>query len=168
MSALELSTPPLGVIACLAEPDALERLETPVGALALRVAPDERNLWCRAHERERVLAAVREAALAADPTALVADVSAGWSARLLAGAGARAAFATQVAFDPGQEGTRFLQGAVHGVSARSLVGEDFALVLLVAPAACTFDRYRPAAWGPVGEPDGALLDRILASAPVAA
>jgi hypothetical protein len=159
-----LHAPALGVIACLAEPAALERLPCPVGACALRVAADELHLWCGPDVRARVRAEAVEALAAHDPSGMALDVSAGWAARLLLGPGARAAFAALVEHDPGEAERAFVQGAVRGVPARTLLGPDFALMLFLSLAVNTFDRLRPAGWRIEGLADGSVLDRILGAA----
>jgi hypothetical protein len=164
----ELWAPRVGAIGCLAEPAALDRLACPRGALALRVAPDELNLWCAPAVRERVLVDIRDDAVAADPASMTLDVSAGWSARLLLGQDAPAAFRSLVAHDPGEGVTGLVQGAVRGVPARSLLGADFALMLFVSVAVNTFDRVKPAGWRLAGEPaEDGLLARLLDLAPAA-
>jgi hypothetical protein len=146
VSALELSEPRIGVITCLAEPDAIEAIASPARALALRVAPDELSVWCQVGERAAVLGALREQARAADPSSLTLDASSGWAARLLSGPGSREAFCSLSPNHPGADGPRFVQGAVRGVPARCVVDAEAALMLFVSTSVIVFDQHRPSGW----------------------
>lgn len=133
------------VVACLASAEALDALVPPGhGARVCRTAPDELLLVGAAGVAAELVRETTDRVGALDPDALVMDVTDGWAGFVLAGEGARRAFAYLSALELPQEG--FLQGHVAHVPAKILV-EGEALVLLV-----------PAFWG------AHLGQRILADA----
>jgi sarcosine oxidase gamma subunit len=123
---IEYSVLQMSVVVCCGEPAALDNVAH--GALhACRVAPDELMLLDRpaAHLYGRALSALQ----VFDSSALVLDVSAGWSAWQLSGDAAHDAFARLSAI-PLANG--FSQGAVAGVPARVLVAGSTDVIILTA------------------------------------
>lgn len=113
------------IIACYASPPALDSLPiVPAGTHECRVAPDEVLLIAPPTllaETERRSA---EHFAAVEPTALVLDLSDGWSAFTLRGDEAASVFA-QLSDIPLPVGhPAFLQGAVAGGSAKILIFDD--------------------------------------------
>ena len=112
---LELRPASPSIVRCLARPEELDRLATPVGAQVCRVAPDELLLIGppgSAGELLEACAPLASGLVLGDP-----DAFAVWT---LAGPQAEEAFARLSAIElPG--GRAFLQGSVAGVPAKVLV-----------------------------------------------
>jgi hypothetical protein len=107
------------VIRCLARPETLDALPGRAGVHACRVAPDE-------------LLLVGEPAEIDLAGGLAVDETGSWAAWTLSGPAAVEAFARLSALppDPG-----FLQGAVAGVPAKAIVGEQEVQLLVAASLA---------------------------------
>jgi len=127
----------VSVTACLASPEALEKLPE-----AVRIAPDEALVILPPAKADPQIGA---RLARADPDAVVLDVSDGWTAWSLEGEGARDAFAHISDLELPTKG--FVQGDVAGVPAKVVAGAD-GLNLLV-----------PSMWGDY------VRDRILARCP---
>lgn len=122
----------VGVIACLATPEALDRLVMPGrGAIALRTAPDEVLFVTDVVAAPDVEREVRDRIAAVEPGALVDDVTDGWAAWSLRGAGAREAFATVSPLEPPEPGA-WIQGDVARVPAKILGGAETLTILVAA------------------------------------
>ena len=119
---LELIPVSANVIACLAEPSAVDAAAAAWRGTALRIAPDEAMLV-----GNEATEAVAGAAAALDADALVADVTDGWAIWRIEGREAAAALErlSQVPVERG-----FAQGRVAGAPAKVVVESD-AVVLLV-------------------------------------
>lgn len=123
----------MSVIACHGAPQALDALAAVDAAHVCRVAPDETMLVCDPEAAGLVLGHASGVVVAADPDAVVLDVSDGWTAWTLAGDIARDAFARLSAILLPDEG--FAQGDVARVPVKVIALPD-RLHLLV-----------PAMWG---------------------
>jgi sarcosine oxidase gamma subunit len=127
---LEIRRTDAGVVACLAQPAALDAFDGVAEAYGCRVAPDE--LWLVAPPAK--IAEVERAAAAycarADAGALVLDQSDGWSTFTLAGDGARRVFAQLSAVPLPASSPAFVQGMFAGGPAKVLV-VDGAIHVLV-------------------------------------
>jgi hypothetical protein len=116
---LEVSRSGAHVIRCLARPETLDALPGRAGVHACRVAPDE-------------LLLVGEPAEIDLAGGLAVDETGSWAVWTLSGPDAVEAFARLSALspDPG-----FLQGAVAGVPAKAIVGEQEVQLLVAASLA---------------------------------
>lgn len=83
---LELIPSRVGVISCLASPEALQELETPAGAYLCWVADDEVMLVGEPDAASELEGAAR-GGRSSDDDAVILDVSDGWSAFTLSGPG---------------------------------------------------------------------------------
>jgi hypothetical protein len=117
----ELRIEPLGVTAVLASADACDRL---TGPHVLRVAPREMLILGATD-----LGAVRDDL--DDPTALIADVTDGWTAFVVRGAGAAEVFARLSELEAPAEGD-WLQGEVAKTPAKVLARPDRLTILVPA------------------------------------
>lgn len=117
---LELAPTEASVIGCFAAPEALDALMDSAGAFPCRIAPDEVMLICEEHAASDTLGTAAAQVTAADPDALVLDLTDGWSVWTLVGDSAREAFARLSEIPLGADGVRFAQGAVAGVPARAV------------------------------------------------
>jgi glycine cleavage system aminomethyltransferase T len=121
-----------GVVVCLAPPEALDALIAPgYGARQLRTAPDEAMFVTDPATTAEVLRETTDRIAALAPDALVAEVTDGWAAWELAGAGARDAFASISPLAPPEPGD-WLQGEVARVGAKVLGARDGLLVMVPA------------------------------------
>lgn len=112
------------VVAVLASAAACDRVAGLAGAC--RVAPDEVAIV-----GDVSVSAVLRTVRAADPDALVVDVSDGWIAHTLEGGGARDAFARLSELELPPSG--FVQGEVASIGARVVVDGDRIEILVPAP-----------------------------------
>jgi hypothetical protein len=120
----------MGVVACAASADALDRLLAPGhGARMLRVAPDETLALVAPGFTEDVRREFEDRVTALDPDALVLDVSDGWAAIALTGDDAARGFSYLSALEP-PVADELVQGDVARVGAK-VVREPDGLLLLV-------------------------------------
>lgn len=159
---LELAPTEASVIGCLAAPEGLDALMGSGGAFPCRIARDEAMLVCEKRAASDTLVTAAAQVTAADPDALVLDLTDGWSVWTLVGDSAREAFArlSEIPLEP--DGVRFVQGAVAGVPARAIALPDRLHLLVPAMfgeylrqeilAACSDlgarERSEPTAWAP--------------------
>jgi hypothetical protein len=126
---LELMPSPLGVVSCMAAPEALDALIVPGGVRACRAAPDE-LLLVGAERGAHLVREVADRVAAGDADALVLDATEGWAGWTLAGDGARDAFAFISRLVLPVDG--FVQGDVAHVHAKVLAQGERIDVLVPA------------------------------------
>jgi hypothetical protein len=125
---LELTSTRVSVVSCLASAEALAELETPEGAYLCWVAQDEVMLVGSPDTAGDVTGAAREALASVDDDALVLDVSDGWTAWTLSGAGAEDVL--ERLSELKHSGDGYLQGDVAHVPVRVIaLGERLHLLV---------------------------------------
>jgi hypothetical protein len=120
---LEFRSAQSTVIHCFAEPDVLDAMHAPDGAMTFRIAG--RELICMASGREgaAIMAALSAAIKNVDPNALLLDRSDGWSVFALSGEDCAKAFG-RLCTTPLPQAPGFFQGAIGTVPAKAVVLED--------------------------------------------
>jgi hypothetical protein len=113
---LELTSSRVSVVSCLASADALAEVDTPADGYLCWVAEDEVMLVGSPDAAGDVIAAAREELSGRDDDALVVDVSDGWSAWTLSGAGAHDVLSRLSEVEVAGDG--YLQGDVAHVPVR--------------------------------------------------
>ena len=128
----ELRDRPVGVIACAADPAALDRLVPPGhGARTLRLAPDESLVVVEPAVVADVRRELDDRIAAIDADAIVLDVTDGWASLALVGDDADRALSFLSGLDvPVADG--FVQGDVARVGAKVLREPDGLLLLVPA------------------------------------
>ncbi|MFL5738061.1 MAG: hypothetical protein ACJ76P_12085 [Actinomycetota bacterium] len=125
---LELTPTRVSVVSSLASPEALAELETPEGAYLCWVAEDEVMLVGGPDTADDVIGSARVALSGADDDAVVLDVSDGWSAWTLSGAGTDDVL--ERLSELKQTGDGYLQGDVAHVPVRLIaLGERLHLLV---------------------------------------
>lgn len=126
---LELIETRASVVACFAEPAALDSMVVPSRSVRCLVAPDEVLFVAHPEEGRAVVRQAADRLGVLDPNAIAIDVSDGWSSLTLEGDGIRGAFARLSELELPDEG--FVQGKVGGVPAKLFIAGD-RLHLMVA------------------------------------
>ena len=121
----------MAVIRCLGEPTALDALEAPLEAVAIRAAPDELLLVGEPASSGTLVAAGERTR----GGTLVVDQSDGWEALTLAGPGAGEAFCRLSALPLSEDSPGVVQGAVGGLAAKVLAYPDRIVVLVASTSA---------------------------------
>jgi hypothetical protein len=128
----ELRDRPVGVIACAADPTALDRLVPPGhGARTLRLAPDESLVVVEPTVVADVCRELEDRIAAIDTDAVVLDVSDAWASLALVGDDADHAFSYLSGLEVPAAGG-FVQGDVARVGAKILREPDGLLLLVPA------------------------------------
>ncbi len=127
---LEITRTLIGVVAASAAAGPLDGLIVPGRALVCRAADDELMLLSVPQVTDEVVREVSTRLAALDPDAVVIDMTDGWAAITVAGAGARASFGLLSRMELPDAG--FTQGEVVHIPAKVVAhGEQ---VLILAPS----------------------------------
>jgi hypothetical protein len=128
---LELHPSDAAIIACSAEPSALDRLTAPSGAFRARVAPDE--LWWIGPlgDRDALLDAAQSALAGTD--ALVVDQSDGWDGWTVTGDQHLAVLERLMLAPVPAQRPAFLQGAITGVPGKVVAVTGAAHLFVPSP-----------------------------------
>ena len=155
---LDISRTNASVVACYADPQALDSLPlVPLGTHGCRVAPDELLLVAPPTERAETERWAADHFASADPSAMVLDQSDGWSAFTLRGDEAASVFAQLSDVPLPLRRRAFLQGAVAGGSAKILLLDDAIHVLVPSTLRDNFaGRLRDVCGGRAVVPDTEL------------
>lgn len=120
------------LIACHADPAALDRLTAPDGGLVARIAPDE--AWLIGSRATRTaLARDANAAVGGAAGGLAVDQTDGWAIWSIRGGPPRAALGRLMIARIPSSATAFVQGAITGVPGKVLLDGDVAHLMVPAP-----------------------------------
>lgn len=120
---LESASVQVAVVHCFADPDVLDTLQPPEGAMKFRIAPGEAICIAARTQAANLAAALSAALERMDPYALALDRSDAWSMFTLSGSDRARAFA-RLCTTPLPSSAGFLQGEIGGVPAKAIVLND--------------------------------------------
>lgn len=120
---LEFASAQSVVIHCFAEPNVLDMLRRPKGAMAFRIAVEEIICISARAEGAAVLAALSADLASMDPHALMLDRSDAWAVFTLSGPDRANAFA-RLCTTPLPQPPAFLQGDIAAVPAKAVIQND--------------------------------------------
>lgn len=121
------------VVACHAEPAALDGFAAREGVFPGRVARDELLLLSCRSRREEVAADARARLSTADPHALVVDQTDGWAVWTVEGPDGEEVLARLMVAKVPSRRPAFLQGAIAGVPAKVVLQDGAAHIMVPSP-----------------------------------